>query len=158
MPVGSEAKANREKVIGYEPPSYRLPPGCVRDGQGRAVKDPDTRVQEAIDLIFRIFREAYSRRLCGFTATASIFRSTRAGGRTCRSCGSCRPTRLCPTSCTTSVSRLEDVSIEAVAELDDSRMQTAVEKYSIPRSFEDYREMLETVDLDIVYCIITRNG
>lgn len=53
-----------------------------------------------------------------------------------------------------SVSRLEDVSIEAVAEQDDSRMQTVVEKYSIPRSFEDYRKMLETVDLDIVYCIM----
>ncbi len=53
-----------------------------------------------------------------------------------------------------SVARLKDVSIEAVAELDESRMQTVVEKYKIPRAFKDYREMLETVDLDIVYCIM----
>lgn len=53
-----------------------------------------------------------------------------------------------------SVNRLEGVSIEAVAELDESLMQTVVEKYNIPRSFTDYREMLETVDLDIVYCIM----
>ena len=52
------------------------------------------------------------------------------------------------------VNRLEGVSIEAVAELDESRMQAVVEKYSIPRSFKDYREMLETVELDIVYCIM----
>ena len=45
-----------------------------------------------------------------------------------------------------SVNRLEDVSIEAVSELDESRMQTVVEKYNIPRSFTDYREMLETVE------------
>jgi len=53
-----------------------------------------------------------------------------------------------------SVSRLKDVSIEAVAELDESRMKTVVDKYKIPRAFKDYREMLETVDLDIVYCIM----
>ncbi|MGB9598123.1 MAG: Gfo/Idh/MocA family protein [Candidatus Poribacteria bacterium] len=53
-----------------------------------------------------------------------------------------------------SVVRLKDVSIEAVAELDESRMQTVVEKYKIPRAFKNYREMLETVDLDIVYCIM----
>jgi predicted dehydrogenase len=53
-----------------------------------------------------------------------------------------------------SVSRLKDVSIEAIAELDESRMQTVVQKYNIPRSFKDYREMLETVELDIVYCIM----
>ena len=52
------------------------------------------------------------------------------------------------------VSRLDDVSIEAVAELDESRMRTVVEEYGIPRSFEDYREMLESVELDIVYAIM----
>ncbi len=44
--------------------------------------------------------------------------------------------------------------MEAVAELDESRMQSVVEKYNIPRSFKDYKEMLETVDLDIIYCIM----
>ena len=53
-----------------------------------------------------------------------------------------------------SVNRLKDVSIEAVAELDESLMRTVVEEYNIPRSFKDYREMLETVDPDIVYCIM----
>ncbi len=52
------------------------------------------------------------------------------------------------------VNRLEDVSIEAVAELDESRMRTVVEKYNIPRSFKDYKEMLEKVELDVVYCIM----
>jgi predicted dehydrogenase len=53
-----------------------------------------------------------------------------------------------------SVNRLKDVSIEAVAELDESRMRTVVEKYNIPRSFKDYKEMLETVELDAVYVIM----
>jgi len=53
-----------------------------------------------------------------------------------------------------SVNRLKDVSIEAVAELDESRMNTVVEKYNIPRSFKDYRKMLETVELDVVYTIM----
>lgn len=53
-----------------------------------------------------------------------------------------------------SVARLKDVSIEAVSELDETRMQTVVQKYKIPRAFKDYKEMLETVDLDIVYCIM----
>ena len=53
-----------------------------------------------------------------------------------------------------SVNRLEGVSIEAVAELDESRMKSVVEKYNIPRSFKDYREMLETVELDAVYAIM----
>ena len=53
-----------------------------------------------------------------------------------------------------SVHRLEDVSVEAVAELDEARMQSVVEKYNIPRSFKDYKEMLEEADPDIVYCIM----
>ena len=53
-----------------------------------------------------------------------------------------------------SVNRLEGVSIEAVAELDESRMNTVVEKYNIPRSFKDYKEMLATVELDAVYTIM----
>lgn len=53
-----------------------------------------------------------------------------------------------------SVNRLENVQIEAVAEIDESRMQTVVERYQIPRSFTNYQEMLETVELDVVYCIM----
>jgi len=52
------------------------------------------------------------------------------------------------------VSRLKDVSIEAVAELDESRMKTVVDKYKIPRTFNDYHKMLDTVELDAVYVIM----
>jgi virulence factor len=52
------------------------------------------------------------------------------------------------------VSRLEGVSIEAVAEWDEARMQTVVEKYNIPRTFSDHRKMLEEVELDVVYVIM----
>ncbi len=51
---GMQAKARRGELLRL------LPPGYVRDGQGQAVKDPDARVREAIDMIFRIFREAGS--------------------------------------------------------------------------------------------------
>ena len=54
-----------------------------------------------------------------------------------------------------SLSRLEGVSIEAVAELDKDRMQTVVQKYNIPRSFDDYHEMLASVPLDAVYVIMS---
>ncbi len=53
-----------------------------------------------------------------------------------------------------SVNRLDDTSIEAVAELDEERMATAVDAYNIPRSFGDYREMLESIDPDMVYVIM----
>jgi len=52
------------------------------------------------------------------------------------------------------VNRLEGVSIEAVAELDESKMKGVAEKYNIPRSFKDYQEMLETVEVDVVYAIM----
>src|SRR5438309_1484501 len=53
-----------------------------------------------------------------------------------------------------SVSRLPDVSIEAVAELDAPRMAQVAEKYRIPRQFADYRKMLAEVELDAVYVIM----
>lgn len=58
-----------------------------------------------------------------------------------------------------SVSRLEDVSIEAIAEIDESRMRQVAEKYSIPHTFlckseDDYKKMLDSVDLDAVYVIM----
>lgn len=52
------------------------------------------------------------------------------------------------------IARLKDVSIIAVSELDESRMNTVVGKYKIPKAFKDYHEMLESVELDIVYCIM----
>ena len=54
----------------------------------------------------------------------------------------------------TSLNRLEDVSIESVAELDESRIATVVDGYNIPSSFTDYHEMLESVDPDVVYVVM----
>ena len=39
-----------------------LAPGYVTDGQGKVVKDPNLRVQEAIALIFQTFRRTWSAR------------------------------------------------------------------------------------------------
>jgi DNA invertase Pin-like site-specific DNA recombinase len=51
---GMEAKARRGELIRI------LPPGYVTDGTGKVVKDPNVRVQEAMTLIFRMFRETWS--------------------------------------------------------------------------------------------------
>jgi len=37
-----------------------LPPGYVRDAMGKVVKDPNMRVQQAVELVFRRFRETWS--------------------------------------------------------------------------------------------------
>ena len=52
------------------------------------------------------------------------------------------------------VNRLDDVSIESVAELDENRMNQVVETYKIPRTFANYRTMLDDVDLDVAYIIM----
>ena len=52
------------------------------------------------------------------------------------------------------VSRLEDARIEAISELDESRMGEVVDKYGIPQAFGDYREMIDAVDPDVVYVIM----
>lgn len=57
------------------------------------------------------------------------------------------------------VNRLDGVSIEAVAEMDESRMKQVVEQYNIPHSFycqsdTDHLKMLESVELDAVYVIM----
>jgi hypothetical protein len=49
-----EAKARRGELV------RMLPPGYVTDGTGKVVKDPNVRVQDAISLIFRTFRETWS--------------------------------------------------------------------------------------------------
>jgi DNA invertase Pin-like site-specific DNA recombinase len=51
MQQGTEAKARRGELVRL------LPPGYVRDASGQIVKDPDQRVQQAIDQVFRIFRQ-----------------------------------------------------------------------------------------------------
>lgn len=52
--AGTEAKAKRGELVRL------LPPGYVRDALDRVVKDPDQRVQEAIQMIFSKFRELRS--------------------------------------------------------------------------------------------------
>ena len=44
-----------------------------------------------------------------------------------------------------SVDRLDDARIEAVSELDESRMGEVVDRYGIPQAFGDYREMIDAV-------------
>src|SRR5439155_286776 len=51
---GTEAKARRGELVRL------LPPGYVRDASGQIVKDPDQRVQQAIEQVFRIFRQQRS--------------------------------------------------------------------------------------------------
>jgi len=54
MQSGMEAKARRGELVRV------LPAGYVYDKAGKVVKDPDLRVQQAIDLAFRVFRETGS--------------------------------------------------------------------------------------------------
>jgi len=57
MLAGTEEKARRGEL-------HRRPPaGYVTDAMGEVVKDPDKRVQEAISVVFRKFRELWSTRL-----------------------------------------------------------------------------------------------
>ncbi|MEC7842446.1 MAG: Gfo/Idh/MocA family oxidoreductase [Candidatus Latescibacterota bacterium] len=53
-----------------------------------------------------------------------------------------------------SVYRLDEVERVAVCELDQSKLETAAAKYSIPGIFTDHGEMLDSVDVDIVYCVM----
>jgi DNA invertase Pin-like site-specific DNA recombinase len=52
--AGTEEKARRGELVRL------LPPGYVRDGLDKVDKDPDQRVQEAIDLAFGKFRQLWS--------------------------------------------------------------------------------------------------
>ena len=53
-----------------------------------------------------------------------------------------------------SVYRLDEVERVAVCELDQSKLETAAAKYSIPSIFTNHGEMLDSVDVDIVYCVM----
>lgn len=54
MIEGMNEKAQRGELLRI------LPPGYVKDSNGKVVKDPDLRVQGAIELVFKKFREAHS--------------------------------------------------------------------------------------------------
>jgi DNA invertase Pin-like site-specific DNA recombinase len=51
---GTEAKARRGELVRL------LPAGYVRNASGQIVKDPDQRVQQAIEQVFRLFRQTRS--------------------------------------------------------------------------------------------------
>lgn len=53
-----------------------------------------------------------------------------------------------------SVATLPDVEIAAVAELNPQRAETAAERYGIPKTYVDYKQMLEEVDPQAVYVIM----
>ena len=53
------------------------------------------------------------------------------------------------------INRLEsDVQMVAVCELDEERLDQVARKYEFSHTFTDHRKMLNTVDLDIIYCIM----
>ena len=54
-----------------------------------------------------------------------------------------------------SLSRVDEITIEAVSELDEGRMLSVADKYRIPRTFIDYREMLDQAELDAVHVVMS---
>lgn len=52
------------------------------------------------------------------------------------------------------IARLEDVSLEAVCDLDIPRMSGIADRYSVPGRYTDYARMLAEADLDAVYIIM----
>lgn len=52
--AGQEEKARRGELF------RKVPVGYVKDGAGGVVKDPDQRTREAVELVFRKFRELWS--------------------------------------------------------------------------------------------------
>jgi virulence factor len=53
-----------------------------------------------------------------------------------------------------SVASLPDVEIAAVAELNPERARAAADKWGVPKTYADYRQMLEEVDPQAVYVIM----
>lgn len=52
------------------------------------------------------------------------------------------------------VNRLNEVEMTAVCELDEERLDQVVEKYGFQNVYTNHREMLEKVDLDVIYCVM----
>ena len=53
------------------------------------------------------------------------------------------------------VNRLEeDVEMLGACELDEEKLSQVAQKYEFPHTFTDHRKMLDTLDLDIVYCVM----
>lgn len=53
-----------------------------------------------------------------------------------------------------SLAEFDDVVISAICDLDDSRLNSTADKYSIEKRYKDYKRMIEEVDLDAVYIIM----
>lgn len=53
------------------------------------------------------------------------------------------------------INRLEsDVEMVAVCELDEDRLDQVARKYEFSQKFTDHQKMLDTVDLDVIYCVM----
>ncbi|MEM7534038.1 MAG: Gfo/Idh/MocA family oxidoreductase [Chloroflexota bacterium] len=52
------------------------------------------------------------------------------------------------------VNRLDDVEMTAVCELDEERLDMVVEPYGFTHVYGNHKEMLDGVDVDIVYCVM----
>ena len=52
-----------------------------------------------------------------------------------------------------SLHRIDEIALEAVAELDEGRLLAVTEQYQVARRFIDYQEMLNEVELDAV-CVV----
>ncbi len=48
----------------------------------------------------------------------------------------------------------DEVSIEAICDLDEERLTAAADAFDVPRRYTDYRRMLDEVDCDVVYAIM----
>ncbi|MFQ6042064.1 MAG: Gfo/Idh/MocA family protein, partial [Candidatus Poribacteria bacterium] len=52
------------------------------------------------------------------------------------------------------VNRLDNVEMVAACELDEVKLKQVVERYHFPHQFTDHRKMLDTMDLDVIYCVM----
>ncbi|MBM3262327.1 MAG: Gfo/Idh/MocA family oxidoreductase [candidate division Zixibacteria bacterium] len=52
------------------------------------------------------------------------------------------------------VHRLSGVEMTAVCEIDEARLKQVQERYGFRHVFTDHQKMLETVELDVIYCIM----
>jgi len=52
------------------------------------------------------------------------------------------------------VARLDDVTMESVCELDEERLDMVVDQYGFPSVYTHHKEMLESANPDVVYCVM----
>jgi virulence factor len=53
-----------------------------------------------------------------------------------------------------SLAEFDDVEIAAISDLDDGRLKNTAEKYKVEKVYNDYKKMVQEVDLDVVYIIM----